>query len=203
MTARATSATLAASPSRGTPWSKAETARLGMWVFITSEVLFFGGLLFAYLHGRTHWPAGFAVASRHTDAVLGTLNTGILLTSSAAIAWALACAQHRPHARWTARLLCLTAALGTVFIVIKGMEYRAEWHDHLFPGPAFALAATQGAELFFMLYFVMTSLHALHLAIGVAGVGVFAWGSGRRRPWAAPRRGYSSCLLVMKSKRRI
>jgi cytochrome c oxidase subunit 3 len=159
-----------------------------MWVFIASEVLFFGGLLFAYLYGRTHWPAGFAAASGHTDVVLGTLNTGLLLTSSAAVAWALSCLQHGPHVRWAPRLLWLTAGLGAAFIVVKGLEYRAEWHEHLFPGPAFELADAAGAELFFMLYFVMTGLHALHLAIGIAGVSVFAWGSGQRARWAVPRR---------------
>jgi cytochrome c oxidase subunit III len=164
-----------------------EIGRLGMWIFIASEVLFFGGLFVAYLYARTHWPQGFATAGRHTDVVLGTLNTGVLLTSSFAIALALACSENAAHRRWTARLLWFTAALGLVFLVVKGIEYRKEWHEGLFPGPAFALAAVAGAELFFMLYFVTTGLHALHLVIGIAGVGVFAWGSSRRRRWAAPR----------------
>jgi cytochrome c oxidase subunit III len=164
-----------------------EIGQLGMWVFLASEVLFFGGLFLAYLYGRTHWPQGFAEASRHTDVVLGTLNTGVLLTSSAIIALAVACAESPAHRRWTARLLWLTAALGVVFLVIKGMEYRKEWHEHLFPGPGFALA-TSGAQLFFMLYFVVTALHAVHLTIGILGVAAFAWGCGRLRPWAPPRR---------------
>lgn len=165
-----------------------DTPEFGMWVFLASEILFFGGLLVAYGYGRLHWPTGFGTASRHTDVVLGTLNTAVLLTSSALVAFAVACGE-RPkqrHRVWW--LLALSAALGVAFIVIKGMEYRKEWHEHLFPGPGFELADTHGAELFFMLYFFMTALHALHLFIGVCVLGVFAWGTAKARDWAPPRR---------------
>ncbi len=169
------------------PPAPRELAPLGMWIFIGSELLFFGGLLLAYAYGRTHWPQGFAAASRHTDVVLGTLNTAILLTSSAVIALAVACTGHLPHRAWTARLLGITAVLGAAFLAVKGTEYRHEWQEGLFPGPQFALAAP-GAELFFVLYFLTTGLHAVHLVIGIAGVGAFAWGTGGARPWAAARR---------------
>lgn len=165
-----------------------DTAQLGMWVFLATEVLFFGGLLVAYLYGRTHWPQGFAAASRHTDVVLGTLNTGVLLTSSALVALAVACDEHAPRRTWVPWLLGAAAALGVAFLVIKGMEYRKEWHEGLFPGPGFELAGTPGAELFFMLYFVMTGLHALHLLIGIGLLGVFGYGTQRMRPWAPARR---------------
>ena len=165
----------------------AEIGRLGMWVFIGSEVLFFGGVLLVYFYGRTHWHQGFGEASRHTDVVLGTLNTGLLLTSSAVIALAVACSENIAHRRWTARLLWITAALGTVFLVVKGIEYHKEWDEGLFPGPGFILAQP-GAQLFFMLYFFMTGLHALHLAIGIGGVAAMAWGTARSRQWTAPRR---------------
>ena len=160
---------------------------LGMWVFLGSELLFFGALLAAYLAGRIRWPAGFAAASRHTHVVLGTVNTAVLLTSSALIALAVACAQHHGHRRWTARLLLATAALGCVFLAIKGYEYVLEWHEGLFPGPAFAIAES-GAQLFFMLYFFMTGLHAVHLVCGIAAVAVFARGTATRRPWVNPDR---------------
>jgi cytochrome c oxidase subunit III len=159
----------------------------GMWVFIASELLFFGALLAAYLAGRVHWPEGFGAASRHTHVVLGTLNTAVLLTSSALIALAVACDRHHAHRRWTARLLWGTAALGLVFLAIKGYEYVQEWHEHLFPGPAFALPEP-GAQLFFMLYFLMTALHAVHLVCGIAAVVVFARATGARRAWADPER---------------
>ena len=85
-------------------------------------------------------------------------------------------------------LLGASAALGAAFLAIKGIEYRKEWHEGLFPGPGFALARTQGAQLFFMLYFVMTGLHALHLLIGIGLLGVFTWGSAQLKPWAPQRR---------------
>jgi len=170
----------------GEPAPSAEIGRLGMWIFIGSEVLFFGGLFVAYLYGRTHWPQGFAAAGRHTDVVLGTLNTGLLLTSSAVVALAVACSEHLAHRRFVARLLWITAALGVAFIVVKGLEYRHEWREQLFPGPGFPIDAP-GAQLFFMLYFLTTGLHAVHLVIGIAGIGALAWGSARARPWAAPR----------------
>lgn len=173
-----------------------ETARLGMWVFLASEVPFFGGLFLAYLYGRGHWPDGFVAAGQHTSEGLGTLNTGLLLTSSALVALAVACvAEGRAddgvdgrRRRTASRLLAASAALGVAFLAIKGIEYRQEWHEGLLPGPAFALAANAGAELFFVLYFVMTGLHALHLLVGVALLAAFAWGTARAAPWAAPRR---------------
>jgi cytochrome c oxidase subunit 3 len=160
---------------------------LGMWVFIGSELLFFGGLLAAYLDARLRWPAGFAAAGRHTDVVLGTLNTGTLLTSSALVALALACAHHHGHRRWIPRLLGAAAFLGCVFLVIKGWEYRKEWHEGLFPGPGFTLREP-GAQLFFMLYFVLTGLHAVHLVCGIATLLVFARATARQRAWVTPER---------------
>ena len=163
-------------------------AQLAMWIFLATELLFFGGLFVAYAVGRAHWPHGFAVASRHTDVVLGTVNTAVLLTSSAVVAFAVASAEHPAHRRWTARALWLTAALGVVFLAIKGVEYAHEWHEHLFPLAGFALADAGGAELFFVLYFVMTGLHAVHLLIGIGGVAAFARASGAGRSWPTPQR---------------
>lgn len=182
----------AVAPSRFAP-PRPVPPTLGMWVFIGSEVLFFGGLLAAYLVGRFHWPHGFALASRHTDVVLGTINTAVLLTSSAVIAFAAACGEHVERRHRIARLLWITAALGCVFIVIKGWEYSKEFRQGLFPGPGFALREP-GTELFFMLYFFMTALHAVHLLCGIATVSVFARGTGRRRAWASPTRVESVAL---------
>jgi cytochrome c oxidase subunit 3 len=159
-----------------------------MWVFLASEVLFFGGLFMAYLYGRTHWPHGFAQAGRHTHVVLGTINTAILLTSSAIIAAAVACAQHQPARRWAGRLLWLTAVLGVAFLAVKGFEYHEEWTEHLVPGRGFALADVPGAALFFWLYFVMTGLHSIHVIVGVGIVSTFASGASRMKAWARPNR---------------
>jgi cytochrome c oxidase subunit 3 len=160
----------------------AMTAQLGMWVFLASEVLFFGGLFAAYAFGRMHWPDGFAAASHETHVVLGTVNTALLLTSSAFVAQAVA----RPgRAAW---LLAVACALGLAFMAIKGIEYRQEGLEQLVPGAHFRLHGTPGAELFFVLYFLVTGLHAVHLTVGIVLLGVFAWGSHRARPWAPARR---------------
>jgi cytochrome c oxidase subunit 3 len=157
-----------------------ETARLGMWVFLASEVLFFGGLLVAYGVARLHSPQGFAQASAETDVLLGSVNTAVLLSSSFAMALAAEAAELRLAHR-VAPLLWITVALGAVFLAIKGIEWHREWQEGLVPGPAFRLAATRGAELFFMWYFTTTGLHALHLAIGMALAAGLALASRRRR----------------------
>lgn len=165
------------------PAAEPDTGKLGMWVFLASELLFFGGLFVAYLYGRTAWPQGWAAGSRHTDVVLGTVNTALLLTSSAVIALAVACEEDARQRRWTARLLALTAALGTAFLAIKGVEWHAEWREHLLPGPGFALGIA-GAQEFFALYFVMTGLHAVHMIVGIAALAALAAGRAHDRDWA-------------------
>ena len=144
----------------------------GMWVFLSSELLFFGPLLFGYLYLRMHAPAATGMASRHTDMLLGTVNTAVLLTSSFCMALAGHAAQGGGRRR-AARLLALTALLGAVFLAIKGYEWRQEFAGHLFPGTGFRPdnatdpATVHGMELFFLLYFAATGLHALHLCIGI------------------------------------
>jgi len=165
-----------------------ERASLGMWVFLASEVLFFGGLMLAYSYGRSHWPAGFALASGQTHVVIGTVNTALLLTSSALVALAVACAELGERRPWISLLLAASCALGIAFLALKGVEYAQEWREHLVPGAGFRLHGTQGAELFFVLYFLITGLHAVHLAIGIGVLGVFAWGTRRARPWASAGR---------------
>jgi cytochrome c oxidase subunit 3 len=164
------------------------TASLGMWVFLASEVLFFGGLLVAYTYGRSHWPAGFAAASHETHVVIGTVNTALLLTSSALVALAAARSELADSGRAVARLLAGACVLGVAFMVLKGVEYGKEWHEHLVPGATFRLRDVQGAQLFFVLYFLTTGLHAVHLTIGIVVLAAFAWGSHRLAPWALPRR---------------
>ena len=156
-------------------------ATLGMWTFIATEVLFFGVLFFGYVVARAHYPAAFAAASRHTDLVLGTLNTAVLLTSSFAMACAVRAAALRQE-RFAAALLVATALLGLAFAGIKLTEYAQDWRGHLVPGLDFAFDATQyrGALLFFWLYFATTGLHLVHLTVGVVLVLTFAWLSWRR-----------------------
>jgi cytochrome c oxidase subunit 3 len=157
------------------PMPAPDLARLGMWVFLAGELLFFGVVLVVYGVARVHLPAGFAAASAHTNVWLGTLNTAVLLTSSCAIAIAAEAAswgRERTirHGLWAA------VALGLLFIAIKAIEYHAEWAKGLFPGPGFSIDGhpVAGAELFFAWYFFATALHAMHLAIGIALCADFA-----------------------------
>lgn len=152
----------------------------GMWVFIASELLFFGPLLFGYLYLRVHYPEASAAASRHTDYLLGTANTAVLLTSSFLMALAGNAAESGRRRR-AMRLLWAVAALGFVFLVLKGWEYHNDFQDKLFPGPGFRpehgghLQQMPGMQLFFILYFVLTGLHAVHLTIGILVCLAMAW----------------------------
>ena len=151
----------------------------GMWVFRSSELVFFGPLLFGYLYLRMHYPQATGMASRHTDMLLGTVNTAVLLTSSFCMALAGHAAQHGKDMRGrrrAARLLALTALLGIAFLAIKGFEWHQEFDEHLFPGVGFRPddatdpATVHGIELFFLLYFAAPGLHALHH--GPIGIGL-------------------------------
>lgn len=149
--------------------ARAYQSRLGMWVFLATEMMFFGPIFLAYAVGRLHLPEAFTAAARHTDVALGTINTLVLLTSSAAIALSTECARGGAM-RLARRLMWLTVVLGCAFLAIKGYEYFKDVREGLFPGPGFhaaGLAGETGARLFFFLYFVATGLHAVHLTVGI------------------------------------
>ena len=162
------------------PEHEAETAQAGMWLFLATELLFFGGLFFLYLWlGRWH-PQGFARAARETDLLIGTANTVVLLTASALYAVALHGAK-RGRSRGAA-LACIGACLlGVAFAVLKGLEWMEDAHKDLLPGIRFGLHGTDegGAQLFYILYYAGTGLHAVHLLIGVGLVGWIAWRAWR------------------------
>jgi len=145
-----------------------EAAKLGMWIFLATEVLFFGGLFLVYTVYRYLYPETVAVASRHTEVILGGANTAILLFSSALMALAVRAAElgRRKHLIW---LLLGTAVFGIIFMVIKGFEYHKDLVDHLVPGVGFRWheADPSAAEMFFWLYFAMTGLHAIHVTVGI------------------------------------
>ncbi len=152
-----------------------ETAELGMWVFIATELLLFGGLLLAWLVYRHAYPDALAAGSRRTEIAIGTANTAILLTSSLLVACAV------DALRTNARRLCvvfLVAAmiLGLTFLGLKGVEYAKEYREQLVPGIRFALDGplANGVELFFIFYFVSTAIHALHMAAGIAVLAILA-----------------------------
>ncbi len=145
-----------------------EAGTLGMWLFLGTEILFFGGLFMAYIVYRMKFPDGFAAASEAMDATLGAVNTAVLLFSSLTMAIAVRSAQ-LGRRKATFGFLLVTMVLGLTFLCIKGIEYNHKFVEGLFPGLDFRFAApfTRPAEVFFTLYFMMTGLHALHMIIGV------------------------------------
>ncbi|GEP09044.1 Cytochrome c oxidase subunit 3 [Methylobacterium gnaphalii] len=145
-------------------------ATFGIWVFIASEVLFFGAIFLLYAAMRIEHADAFAAAARETNIVYGTLNTAILLTSGLTASVASRAAEHDGLRRLTLWCLAATAALGLAFLVVKGLEYREDIEKHLVPGPRFALAQAP-AQLFFGFYWLSTGVHAIHLSIGIGLVG--------------------------------
>src|SRR4051812_43251223 len=150
-----------------------EASTLGMWVFLVTEVLFFGGLFLVYFVYRSWYPGAFAAASHELDVVLGTVNTAVLITSSLTMALAVHAAQEGQR-RLLTIFLVLTMILGVVFLGIKGVEYYHKFVEHHVPGPDFQFEKeyVRNAQLFFSLYFVMTGLHAVHMIIGL---GIMTW----------------------------
>ena len=155
-----------------------ETTTLGMWVFLATEVLFFGGLFVTYAIYRSWYPEAFAAASHELDVTLGTINTVVLITSSLTMALAVHASQLGQRKLLMAFLI-LTMILGAVFLGIKGVEYYHKFAEHHVPGPAFPFAKAQirHAQIFFSLYFVMTGLHAVHMVIGIGIMLVMLWWS--------------------------
>lgn len=169
---------------------QADVAAFGMWVFLATEVLFFGGMLLAYAVYRGSFPEGFAEAGRHTKIVIGTVNTVILLTSSFTIAWAVHLAE-KGRGRGVAVLLGVTALFGLVFLGLKGVEYYQEWDEHLVPGLNFQMEGPHARtmQLFYFLYFMLTGVHGLHVTVGIVIVAVMAvraWKGAFTRAYYTP-----------------
>jgi cytochrome c oxidase subunit 3 len=166
-----------------------EAGTLGMWVFLVTEIMFFGGLFLAYTIYRYQYPAAFATASNHLDIRLGAINTVVLIFSSFTMAMAVYSTQVG-NRRNSIICLLLTIVLGLTFLGIKAVEYHDKYTDSLIPGqlipgrpfhPEVAApgdtdhhklhlvpgATVRNVELFYWIYFAMTGMHALHMIIGV------------------------------------
>ena len=145
-----------------------EASSLGMWIFLITEIMFFGGMFLAYTVYRSVYPEVFGVASRSLNEVIGAINTAVLLCSSFTMVLAVRASQ-LGRRKAVMIFLVLTIALGLVFLGVKGFEWNEKFQEHHVPGATFHLEGTpyQGpAQLFFSLYFAMTGLHALHMVIG-------------------------------------
>jgi cytochrome c oxidase subunit 3 len=161
-----------------TPEQQQEASRLGIWAFLATEIMFFGGLFVGYIVYRQAFPHSFAAASRHTNLLLGTLNTAILLTSSLTMALAVHAAEQGAR-KPLLRNLGWTLFLALSFLAVKAMEYREDFHEHLIPGPSFSPHGEPHEEMFFYFYWAMTGLHALHVLIGIGLLSVMAVMAGR------------------------
>lgn len=168
--------------------AQTHAARLGMWLFLASEVLLFSGLFTLYASYRAHDPNGFAEAVRHSRIWLGTAMTFVLLTSSLTVALAVHATRHG-RGRAAGGWLLASLALGVGFLCIKGTEYAAHVREGALPGVHYHSATLPDptANVFFTLYWLMTGLHALHvigglIALAVCGVLLRRGRIGARHP---------------------
>ena len=167
-----------------------EAVTLGMWVFLITEIMFFGGMFCAYMIYRMWHYDGFVAASRELDLLLGGINTVVLIGSSLTVALGVHAAQVGKKAQLV-NYLVLTGILGLVFLVIKYFEYSSKFELHeahhaaamvrLFPGAGWfevtgelAPIATQ-MRMFMVLYFALTGMHAVHMIVGIGILAVILW----------------------------
>jgi cytochrome c oxidase subunit 3 len=145
-----------------------ESASLGMWIFISTEVMFFGGMFLGYAVYRGMYHTAYAEASRHLDVLLGGINTAVLLCSSLTMALAVHAAQLGGR-RTVVLFIVATMVLASVFLGIKTFEYYHKYEEHLIPGRHFEFSGPNAnhAQVFFSFYFVMTGMHALHMVVGI------------------------------------
>jgi cytochrome c oxidase subunit 3 len=169
-------------------------SQLGMWLFLGTEIMFFGGMFLAYLVYRLNYYNEFAAGSRSLDIWLGTINTIVLICSSLTVAMGVRAAQLGKR-KTLVVLLLLTLVFGVAFLGIKGVEWYQKYEEHHIPGNSFDVSDIIHAypqlhidpaheQIYFSLYFAMTGLHALHMVIGL-GIFIFltyyAW-KGRYTP---------------------
>jgi len=145
--------------------------RLGMWLFICTEILLFGGLFLLYAVYRFRHPGEFHQASLELNRVHGTLNTAVLISSSLTVALAIH-SLAEGLSRRAALFLGITLSGGLIFLVVKGFEWGEKFAHGLYPGSPRLLAGPQGELLYFGLYFMMTGLHALHVLVGLGVLAV-------------------------------
>jgi cytochrome c oxidase subunit 3 len=157
-----------------------ETSTFGMWMFLLTEIMFFGGLFCAYLVYRASYYQAFVEGSGKMNIWLGATNTAVLICSSLSMALAVRAAQ-TGKPKLMAMLLAITIVFGFGFLGIKGIEYHEHWTNHEFPGPHFNFSTDDPnhpatdpvhTEIYFSLYWAMTGLHALHMVIGI---GLVSW----------------------------
>jgi cytochrome c oxidase subunit III len=167
-----------------------EASTLGMWLFLVTEVMFFGGMIAAYMLYRIWYPVAWALGSNELNIVMGATNTAVLIISSLTMAMAVRSAQ-TGNRRATMALLVVTMMLGLTFLVIKFFEYKEKFELHHVPGPNFRFEGPESphVQIFFSIYFALTGVHALHMIIGFGLLSVILWMTWRKRfspEWYTP-----------------
>jgi cytochrome c oxidase subunit 3 len=162
------SATLACREQFRTPEQQRETASAGMWIFLANEVMMFGALFTAYAVYRASHPQAFDIGSSHMNILFGSINTALLLTSSLMLTFAEHSAQAGKR-RLIVIFLILTILIGLVFLGLKFTEYYQHFQEHRAPGVWFTDSSPYASsiQMFFVFYFIMTGLHAVHMIIGI------------------------------------
>jgi cytochrome c oxidase subunit III len=150
-----------------------EASKLGMWLFIFTELLLFGGLFIVYSVYRFIHPQAFHLAAEELDVTVGTINTVILLISSATVAMSIT-AMQKKNKRAALLLVGITMLLALVFLVNKYFEWKVKFGHQLYPGSPLLPELGSGDTMFYGLYFLMTGLHALHIIIGFVLLAVIA-----------------------------
>jgi len=157
-----------------------EGKKIGMWMFLFTELLFFGGMFLLYSVFRYRFALDFHNAAANENIVLGSVNTFILLTSSLTIALAIA-AMRKGKGRLSAALQLATIAMGIVFLVIKYAEWAQKIGLGLYPNSPVLLQKPPGEILFFGLYYVMTGIHGLHVLIGIGVISCMVFFTVRKK----------------------
>lgn len=149
-----------------------QASKMGLWLFLTTEILLFGGLFVAYIVFRALYPEMFHEASQFLDRPMGALNTVVLICSSFTMAMAVNKTQHE-KTKEAIVYLALTIMCAAIFMVVKYFEYSHKFHAGLLPGAHFSFDTIEHvrAPLFFSLYFLMTGLHGIHVMIGIGLIG--------------------------------
>lgn len=148
-------------------------ARMGMWLFLFTELLLFGGMFLLYAVYRFSYQEEFHLAAKDLNTVIGTFNTAILLTSSLTMALSIVAIQ-RSQKMLSIFLQMITILLGLFFMVNKFFEWSAKFHHGIYPGSEELLSKSSGEILFFGLYYVMTGLHGLHVLVGMFLIAIMA-----------------------------
>jgi len=156
-----------------------EAGTLGMWAFLITEIMFFGGLFLAYIIYRARDPEAFAAASGELNWKLGGINTVVLICSSLTMVLAVYYVQTGASRRTQIAFLAATIALGGTFLVVKGFEYHEKFVVGHIPIPGFFKWTGHGdpqhVQIFYWMYFAMTGVHALHMIIGIGVMSVLIY----------------------------